>query len=756
MTLRKLAALLTGILLFAAGLAAAAPTSSPRSLAGSSRDDQSAAQGTSASASAGAVYRLVTAVQHGEVAVRRDDRRATISCKQPFGKSMGRVFAVGGGVRGDRSYAVGGTFPVVDKRGWPTGWAGTLTEMPRFKIYTVGRADWPSTDRALGRPWNHSHRYSLPSGLLFARNGHEPSTVSMFVVCAHLERTASAVSSPAGAGYRVVASVRHGVVAAKGGVAQISCGKSFGKTVGRSLALGGGVQGDRSYAVGATFPVFDAVGRPTGWAGALTEMPRSKMMFNERVRTERALAGSVWVHTHHFTMPNGLLRSGAYRSYSKISMYVVCAHLETTARTGPLLSAAASGYRLVANVRHAVVAANNRGVAKISCGPSFGKTAGRSFAFAGGVVSPDQGYSVGASSPAVDSRGRHTGWAGALTESPRLQIYTLGYAERPTSERALTGGPWDHTNRYVLPSGLLRLGVQRGYSTVSMYVVCAQLERTTTTPPPMGTTPTTSPNPMETTPTTTPDPMGTNPPLGADPELRAQWHLDEATGSSDTGSVSPDSSGNGLNLLVRSVGVVPGRFGNAFRFGTPASVTEYGGLSALLRPEQLTTMAWVRADASPGNLRYIVAQGGSDGCIPAAYGLYTGAQGQPNAGGISFYVTHAGAAYHAPSVPAANVWDGAWHMIAGTFDGAKARFYLDGTEIEDPMHSGTAVPGAIDYSQPSTKFRIGRYGGAFEEPCAGAITLFSGDIDEVRVYGRALTAAEINGLSAPTWTAPPT
>jgi hypothetical protein len=309
-------------------------------------------------------YRLVTSVRRAVVAVD-NNRVGKIYCSQPFGKDAGRAFAVGGGVRGDQSYAVGGTFPVIDKLGRPTGWAGTLTELPRFQIYTLGHADRPTTDRALAWPWNHSHRLALPAGLLRQRTYRDYSTISMYVVCAHLERTASAPSSLA-AGYRLVATVRHGAVTATYGVARISCAQPFGKAVGRVFALGGGVRGDQSYAVGETFPVFDPDGQPTGWAGALTEMPRFKTLLGERMTTDAALTRTFWTHIHHFTMPTGLLQLRNDRDYSKVSMYVVCAHLESTTATRPVLLAATPGYRLVASVRHGVVSSKD-GAARISC-----------------------------------------------------------------------------------------------------------------------------------------------------------------------------------------------------------------------------------------------------------------------------------------------------------------------------------------------------------------------------------------------------
>ena len=237
------------------------------------------------------------------------------------------------------------------------------------------------------------------------------------------------------------------------------------------------------------------------------------------------------------------------------------------------------------------------------------------------------------------------------------------------------------------------------------------------------------------------------PPAQADPELRGQWHLDTGQTQDDAVNFTPDSSGNGLDAVVRYATEVDGRFDKAFHY-TEASLTQTS--SPLLRPAQLTTLAWVRRTGTPGPYRYVVAQGSGSACTSSAYALYTSYEGIASEGGMDFYVTSGSTAYHAPSVAASQVWDGNWHMVAGTFDGATARFYFDGHEVG----SGASVPGAINYSQTDTHFRIGRYGGAFTEPCA-EVTSFNGDVDEVRVYGRALTAAEIAALAGETWTTPP-
>lgn len=163
-------------------------------------------------------------------------------------------------------------------------------------------------------------------------------------------------------------------------------------------------------------------------------------------------------------------------------------------------------------------------------------------------------------------------------------------------------------------------------------------------------------------------------------ELAGQWHLDEGARPDDSAGSTPDSSGHGIDLLLRLVGDRAGRFQRAFATGNN-SLLGLGTLEgdARLRPAQLTAILWVTDESpGPGPSRYVLASGGGD-CVPSAYAMYTSFAGDVNAGGLYFYVNVGGTAVHAPGVPPSAVWDGEWHMLAGTCYGDTVRFYLDGT-----------------------------------------------------------------------------
>jgi len=185
----------------------------------------------------------------------------------------------------------------------------------------------------------------------------------------------------------------------------------------------------------------------------------------------------------------------------------------------------------------------------------------------------------------------------------------------------------------------------------------------------------------------------------------------------------------GVNNATNSGAVfVPGRVGQAFGFGafdfTP--YVEAPG-SPSLQPANVTVMAWVRNLGSPGHDQYVLTEG-AKGCFAGAYALYTGPSGN-----LSFYVSDGGTFIESPDA-APSIWDGNWHLAAGTYDGASVRLYVDGVQVGQ----GTPTSLVIDYSGlDHTNFDIGAYRDA-------ACTLgFTGAIDEVRLFNRALAPAEI-------------
>jgi hypothetical protein len=147
-----------------------------------------------------------------------------------------------------------------------------------------------------------------------------------------------------------------------------------------------------------------------------------------------------------------------------------------------------------------------------------------------------------------------------------------------------------------------------------------------------------------------------------------------ATSVAPSGLVSWwEAEGNALDALAQNNGTlgevldfVPGRTGQASSFAEHGFVQ--AGPSSSLQPANITAMAWVRHLGFPGQNNYLLSQGG-EACVAASYALQTGTQN------LTFYVFD-GSNYWSSPDAGPGVWDGNWHLVAGTYDGQTVRLLL--------------------------------------------------------------------------------
>jgi hypothetical protein len=212
-------------------------------------------------------------------------------------------------------------------------------------------------------------------------------------------------------------------------------------------------------------------------------------------------------------------------------------------------------------------------------------------------------------------------------------------------------------------------------------------------------------------------------PAGADILPVGLWSFNEGKGS-----VASDYSGHHNNGTVEGLAQwTRGRFADGLAFNGNASAVQVPD-SASLDPATVSVSAWIQSSGSPGTFRYIVGKG-ANGCLAASYGLYTG-----SAGGLEFYVsTNDGLSWTISPDAGQSVWNGQWHNVVGTYDGSSVRLYVDGRQVG----SGTPDAAPIAYGLPtSNSLIIGNYPSCSQ-------TDFSGGIDEVKVFNRALGAGEV-------------
>ncbi len=191
-----------------------------------------------------------------------------------------------------------------------------------------------------------------------------------------------------------------------------------------------------------------------------------------------------------------------------------------------------------------------------------------------------------------------------------------------------------------------------------------------------------------------------------DPTLVAHWKLDEAEGA-----IASDSAGDNDGTLVGAPLWQPtgGKLAGALQFdGAPRFVKTDFVCDPSAGP--FSVFAWVKEGAAG---QAIVSQAGGANWLMAAApdgALMTELKGTGRTAGSL--------------VSAANITDGAWHRVGLVWDGANRILYID--DVETARDTQTSLAGSTG----------GLLIGAGSALSAG--TFFSGLVDDVRIYDRAV------------------
>ena len=192
------------------------------------------------------------------------------------------------------------------------------------------------------------------------------------------------------------------------------------------------------------------------------------------------------------------------------------------------------------------------------------------------------------------------------------------------------------------------------------------------------------------------------------------WAFDEAKDS----PVALDYSGNRLGGALHDAQRAKGLDGSALVCKGGSVIVENS--PALSPTSELTIECWVKADVTGQHSTWMVNRVFAGG-IATGYRLGT-LEGKP-----CFEIPLTDWSHHLKadvSLPA-----GRWVHLAGTFDGRTMRIYVDGEERGTMERPGPINPNNFHLCL-----------GNFEE---GHEAHFDGLLDEVKLYGRALSAAEI-------------
>jgi hypothetical protein len=197
--------------------------------------------------------------------------------------------------------------------------------------------------------------------------------------------------------------------------------------------------------------------------------------------------------------------------------------------------------------------------------------------------------------------------------------------------------------------------------------------------------------------------------------LVGAWGFDETSGTTAT-----DASGRGnngtLNGATRSTA---GKFGGALSFNGVNAWVTVPDANVLDLTTGMTMEAWVQPSALGSAWRTVMMKEQPNQLI---YALYAG-DGSGRA--APFIYTNTDRGVSGTTATPVN----AWTHLAATYDGANLRLYVNGVQS-----ASLAITGSILAS--TGVLRIGGNGTWNNE-------WFAGLIDEVRLYNRALSAAEI-------------
>jgi len=209
------------------------------------------------------------------------------------------------------------------------------------------------------------------------------------------------------------------------------------------------------------------------------------------------------------------------------------------------------------------------------------------------------------------------------------------------------------------------------------------------------------------------------------PELTAYWKLDESSGM-----MAADSIGVNNGTLVGDPVWQPtdGKKDGALAFD---GIDDYVSVDFVLNPLDgaFSVFAWIKGGA-PRNV--LISQvndiGGSGetwlGTEPVSGKLMTGLVPPP----VGRFITQ-------PLKSESVITDGQWHHIGFVWDGAYRSLYVDGVEVAKDATAQNPLKSATD----------GLYIGAGKT--LDATSVFSGLIDDVRIYNVALSAEKIAALA---------
>jgi len=204
--------------------------------------------------------------------------------------------------------------------------------------------------------------------------------------------------------------------------------------------------------------------------------------------------------------------------------------------------------------------------------------------------------------------------------------------------------------------------------------------------------------------------------------LVAHWTFDEGMGS-----VAKDVTGNGHDAALKNTDWIPSPRGHALRFDSKEDVADYAHVDTMNLSGDMTLAVWVKTDSSiaPKTTRLIFGDAGSG--IERNLNLRLCGYG-------SLRFEWADGKTTASLLGPISLMNGTWKhvVVVASSEGRLATMYVDGREV-----SRMAMPLPISKAPVKKRSTGWFYNGYFQ-----------GELDDIRLYARALPKTEVEQLFA--------
>ncbi|UCH70806.1 MAG: LamG domain-containing protein, partial [Candidatus Bathyarchaeota archaeon] len=205
--------------------------------------------------------------------------------------------------------------------------------------------------------------------------------------------------------------------------------------------------------------------------------------------------------------------------------------------------------------------------------------------------------------------------------------------------------------------------------------------------------------------------------------LIGHWAMDD--NASTTTVVDSSAYGNhGTARQNTSVLHTTGIIDGALTFNGSTDYVDLSGLGSTLEVENISVSVWAKPDSVTGPINWILGNGAQ---FRLGFGDDT----------VRFWIREQGRG-SSNLVSGGSVSAGKWYHIVGTYDGTYQKLYVNGSLVASEQ------PGLDVLDNGSDNFAIGKAYKTSKE-------YFDGNVDDVRIFSRALSEEAINVLYNEQW-----